>query len=509
MNLEQSDSFKNELERNARSKKNVVLSLVFCAFLVVLLIILIAFLSYIDSVTEKLFVDDTQVSIPKNFYKVIDGERYVNLKALCELLGYNYTKGVYGEYNEDEDSCYMNNNFEIIAVTAGSQKYDKYLELGNDEITIAPFEEVLIKNDSGYGESFNIEKPVKFEDGTLYAPQEYISQMFNMQVDWQDYRIKLYTTNYLITIAQNTMKNKGLTQMSNYYENIKALNYGYIVVGDSQTEGKDAESEFYGVIDLMDGHVVISTKYDEIVFVQNSQEFYITAANGTVGILDSKGQTVIAPSEFEKISLLDAEKKLYLVEKNLEYGVLDKQGNILVYAEYDNVGLDIKDFVKEEVDNQYLFFDKCIPVEKEGKFGLYDINGNRLLEPVYDGFGYKTEIKSTSSGSEQSTLLIPSYVGINGVVINLNDKYGIFDVNTGGLILPTVFDKVYSIKKEGERTYYVSYNEQELELSQYLKEQNLNNVDESGRFLAETNSVEPVAENESETDAEETTEIQE
>ena len=41
MNLEQSDSFKSELERNARSKRNVVISLVFCAFLLVMLLILI------------------------------------------------------------------------------------------------------------------------------------------------------------------------------------------------------------------------------------------------------------------------------------------------------------------------------------------------------------------------------------------------------------------------------------------------------------------------------------
>lgn len=491
MNLEQSDSFKNELERNARSRKNVVISLVFCAFLIVCLVILIAFLKHQDSITEKLFIDDGQVPIPANFYKFVDGERYVNVKVLSDLFGYSYTKGVYGEYTEDSDSCYLQNNFEIIAITAGSDKFTKYLELGNGENTLGTLTDIQFKNGNGYSESFKMEKPIIYEEETLYIPEQYISPMFNIQIEWEEYRIRFYTLNYMLGMAQRTIAAKGITEIDKYYENLRALNYGYIVVGNSTTGQGSTE---FGVINLSTGEIIISTKYDNITFVQNSQEFYITAANGTVGILDGNGGTVIPPSEFEKISLLDDTNKLYLVEKDNEYGVLDKKGEILVYAEYDEIGIDIEDFLEEETDNNALFFGKYIPVEKDGKYGLFDTNGNHLLDTVYDGFGYKTPIKSTSSGSEQSALLIPSYVGINGIVVNLDDKYGIFDASTGGLILPTVFDKVYSIKREGERTYYISYNGAELELSQYLKENNLNNVNENGELLTESTTTEPVVE---------------
>ena len=55
-------------------------------------------------------------------------------------------------------------------------------------------------------------------------------------------------------------------------------------------------------------------------------------------------------------------------------------------------------------------------------------------------------------------------------------------------------DKIYSIKREGERTYYVSFNGEEEELSQLLKREKLNNVNENGELLTEiTNS--PVEEN--------------
>lgn len=487
MNLEESDSFKSELERNARSKRNVIISLVFCSFLIVLLVALIAILKYQDSITNKMFVNGKQVTIPVNFNKTIDGENYVNIKALGELLGYNYTKGIYGEYTEDDDSCYLRNNFEVIAITAGADKYTKYLELSNGGTAIGSIPKVILKNPNGYNESYKLEKPVKFEDGVLYIAQEYITDMFNIQATWEEYRINFFTLEYFETLAQKTLKSKGFADMSTYYENIKALMYGYIIVGNGQAAGKSTE---YGVISLSNGQEIISTKYDEIVFVQKSREFYITAANGTVGIFDKEGKTIISLSEFEKISLLDEENKLYLVEKSGEYGILNRQGQIVLYAEYDKIGIDTTAYVYDKVENTALLFGKCIPVQKNNKYGLYDENGNCLLDVVYDGFGYKSPIKSAASGNEQSVLLIPSEVGINGIVVNLDDKYGIFDINVGGLIFPTVFDKIYSVQKEGERIFYASYNGQEMELSQYLKEMNLNNVDENGKLLTANTSTE-------------------
>ena len=483
MNFEESDSFKGELERNARSRKNVVISLAFCAFLIVCLLVLIAFLRYQDSITEKLFVDGNQVPIPNGFYRNIDGEIYVDLRQIGAMFGYDYTKGVYGEFNEDNDSCYMKNSFELIAVTAGADRYTKHLVRNETNATIGTLTSVRTKNKEGYSESFKLEKPLKYEDGILYLHQNYIAEMFNVQVDWKEYRINFYTLNYLQNYANQTLARLGFVDLDNNFENLKALNYNLMIVGNGQTQGT---SDLYGVYNLSTGAEIISMKYDEIIFVQNAQEFYITAANGTVGIFDKEGKTVIAPSEFEKISLLDQENKLYLVEKDGEYGVLDRTGEILVYAEYDAIGIKIDDFIPEEIDDGLLLFDKCIPVKKDGNYGLYSIDGKRLLDTTYDGFGYKSPIKTTSSGSEQSAILIPSYVGVNGIVVNLDDKFGIFDVNTNELIIPIVCDKIYSIKIEGERTYYVSYMGNELELSQYLKDNNLNNVNENGELLTET-----------------------
>ena len=274
----------------------------------------------------------------------------------------------------------------------------------------------------------------------------------------------------------------GYGEISGYYENLRAMLYGYAIVGNG--DGEKTTSTAYGVISLSDGKEIISMKYDDIKFIQNAKEFYITVANGTVGILGSDGSTIISPSEFEEISLMDEEKELYLVKKGEEYGVLNRNGKVIIYAENDEVGYDVSDFVSETIENPYVLYGKVIPVQKSGKYGLYNLDGELKLRLNYDGLGY-ISTESKSSGNEESTLLIPPSVGICGVVVNLNDLYGIFDVNTEELILPCSYSKIYSITRSGKTTYYVEFNGERIELEQLLVDAKLNNVDENGTLLSE------------------------
>lgn len=485
MNLEESDIFKKEIERNSRHKKTVIISICVCVILMIFLIGLIIFIRYQDSITLKLFVDGKQVSIPNKLYKQIDGKTYVNLKQISSLLGYNYTKGVYGKYNEDEDSCYMQNDFEIVAVTAGESKYTKYIELTGENI-VADIK-VSIKSDAGYSESFKIENPVKYEDGNLYIQKDYISQMFNINYTWEKYRIKFYTLDYQVAKAKKTITSKGYKEMSGYYENLRAILDGFAIIGNG--------SKVYGVMSLADGKEIISLKYNDIKYVQNSKEFYITVADGTMGILAADGSTIIKPTEYEKISLLDEENQLYLVENNKEYGVLNRKGETIVFAENDKIGFDTSPYTLENIDNGLLLFGKCIPVKKDDKYGLYDVNGDMLLNVNYEDFGCKSTASSTTSGNEQSVLIIPSEVGINGIVIKYNNLYGIYDVNAKEIILTCVCPKIYAITKNGKTTYYMEFNGEQIELEQFLIEQGFKNIDENGEYKDKSENNASVSKN--------------
>lgn len=469
MNLEESNSFKEQIEKDSQKKRTIIMALIVCGILMLLLFGLIIYINYQDSITEKFYLDGKQLSKTEGLYREIQGSTYVDLKSLSSILGYTYTKGVYGEYNENEDSAYMQNNFEILAVSANDQKYDKYLEL-TQKATLAEIP-VTLKSENGYSETFNIEKPIIFVDGKIYAPLDNIPEMFNIKLDWKEYRKRIYTLENLVLDAQKKVGKLGYNQISGYYENLRALLYGYAIVGNTVT------NQVYGVVSLEDGKEIISLKYDDIKFVQNEREFYITTGEGMMGLLGEDGSTIIAPSEFEQISLLDKKEQLYLVKKDEEYGVLNRKGKVLIYAENDAIGYDTTPFTTELIDNHYLLFGKVIPAEKNNKFGLYNLEGELVLPITYDGLGYKSTASRTS-GNEESTLIIPSSVGINGVVVNLNDLYGIFDVNEQSLILPCVYSKIYSITKSGKTTYYVEYKDEEIELKQLLKENNLDNIEE-------------------------------
>ena len=487
MNLEESDSFKEKLERNNRHRKGVVLSIVLCACLIALLFILILILKYQDSITEKLFLDKKQISIPKEFYFVEDDTIYLNIKEVSNILNYTYTKGEYNKFNEDEDSCYLQNDFEIVSMSVNSSKYKKYVNVSTDSPTIADIK-VTMKNSNGYNETFNLKHPLKFVNEKIYASVDDVKEMLNVSIDWQKYRFKFYSLDYLVSSAREQAGKAGIAQISGYYENLKAVLYGYIIAGNPVANG-NKNTTLFGVVDFS-GKEIISIKYDDIKFVQNTREFYITVSNGTMGILDENGGTIIAPSEFQDISLLDDENQLYLVEKSGEYGVVNRNGKIIIYAENDQIGYDTTKYNLVDIPNNLFLLNTCIPVKKDGKYGLYNKEGDLVLGIAYTDLGYKTTSKSTTAGNEQSVLIIPPSVGVNGIVINLNDLYGIFDVTTQKILLPCSFSKIYAITKSGETTYYAELGGEQINLADYLKENGLNNVDEEGNPITVKSSEE-------------------
>ena len=486
MNLEESDSFKDEIEKNIRQRRSVMLSIVVCAMIAALLFVMIMILKYQDSITLKMFLNDKQVKIPNGFYREINGKTYVDVKEIATLLGYTYTKGEYGEYNENPDSCYLENDYELIALTAGNEKYKKYIQFANKgrEVAIADIPVVTMES-NGYSESFLIaDAPIEFVDDKLYVCRDYLPEMFNMQVNWQEFRIKFYSFEKLLEAAKERVAKSQYTTMSGYYENLRSVVYGLAVVG---TDENNPDNGLYGVISLEDLTEVIGPKYDQIEFVQNTKEFYITVANGTKGILGADGSTIIKQSEYKDIELLDEENKVYLVEKDGEYGVLDKHGKVIIHAENDKIGYDITNFTVESIDNPALLFKKCIPVEKDGKFGLYNLEGEPLLDIVNDALGCVSNKGAQTSGNKQNVLIIPSKVGINGIVYSFNGYYGIYDVNEEKPVIPPACESVYAITKSGETIYYFDYNGVTYDLKQYLADNGLANIkEEESKETAET-----------------------
>jgi hypothetical protein len=495
MNLEDSDKFMQENEDRNRKKRFLLILIIICAILIAFLFVIILYVKYKDEHTLKMYVDGTQVSISSDLFVSVNDTTYVNIRQIAKTMGLTYTRGSYGEYTEDNDTCYLTGNHEVINFELGSTTFTKYI-LNSDDISddVATEEEKIygaaltVKSENNAKEVFTMDEEIEQIDGNLYMPFSILPDVFNIQINTSEAnRIRIYTMQSLYKNAARLAAKLSYTTITGTYENLRALADGFIVVGNSN--GK------FGVIDTT-GTEVISIKYDEVEFIQNVKEFFVYA-DKNVGLLSSDGTTIIKPTEYDTISVFDADKQLYEVTKNGKYGILNRAGEVIIHAEYDQIGLQnnssystSSDDVYDTLDNKMILFDKCIPVKQNAKYGLFDIEGNEVAKTVYDSIGYFVEDKDTSSSSsssssssnsttivgETSVITIPETVGIKGIVLNQNGLYGIYDAEAERLIIPIVCTKIYSITKAGVTTYYMEFNGTQFEVSSYLKQEGLVSV---------------------------------
>ena len=235
---------------------------------------------------------------------------------------------------------------------------------------------------------------------------------------------------------------------------------------------KDSTTNLYGVASLANPtNTIIGTRYTSIEFMEGSNDFIVRTSDGKMGIIGSDGITKVR-LEYDDIKELDKNLGLYLVTSNNRQGVVNNNGKIIVYQDYDQIGLPntIND---TNVTNKYILMENCIPVQRNGKWGLIDINGNEILPVEYDGFGCDADTSVDSRYTD--VLIIPE---LNGIVVERdevngntrNKKYGMITPD-GNLFINIVLDSIYSVTTQGQTTYYATFQGQILDLVDFVRQQ--------------------------------------
>ena len=199
---------------------------------------------------------------------------------------------------------------------------------------------------------------------------------------------------------------------------------------------------------------ILEPKYDNIDYFPNSKTFSVES-NGKVGLFDKDGTRKIALI-YDSIISMGKNTNLYVVKSNNLYGVIDinksENDNIIIYPQYDKIGINVSSFAYNGVKNGYILLDELIPV-KQGKYwALYNKNGKQ----VSDGFKY-TNIgcnKVKSGKNIYALLQIPELKTL--VVSDQSDKYGFVDINGNDNIVSFILDQVYIKTSEGEDSYWMS-----------------------------------------------------
>ena len=197
-------------------------------------------------------------------------------------------------------------------------------------------------------------------------------------------------------------------------------------------------------------------------------DYYALYADNAWGIVDSDGNKVIEPMYQEMIIVVNNSKDVFLCtydvnEETGEYKtkVVNKE-NKEIYTEYDKVE------ALENYDvNENVWYEKDIlRVQKDGKYGIIDINGKEILATQYDNIetlkGLQNSLIVEQGGlkglvnDSGVTIIPPEYKSIDNfgddyqkgyIVVDENNKYGLISYS-GTKILDNKYEKIEKIYGE-------------------------------------------------------------
>ena len=330
----------------------------------------------------------------------------------------------------------------------------------------------------------------------MYVNSNDLGVICNLQISYNNEknRVNINTLPYIVNYYTVQYSNSSLSNFNNQ----KALLYGLMIVQsvDNTDKNQDAKEIRYGVNNLKNEEIV-GLKYTDIEFIEGSQEFIVTTPESKVGLITKDGDTRVSP-QYDALKQIDKDRNLYLATNNKKSGVIERNGKILMYLEYDQIGVDTTQFPSNDIKNKYILFNNAIPVMRDKKWGLYSIDGKEILPVEYESIGCIS--RTSSDRSLNNILVIPEIEGIvigKEYEIENNNKaiyYGVVS-STGKTLIPTGLETIYSVITSGQETYTMVYMGNSMDLIEYIKE--------TGILEKENNPTEQDSEEETDQDTNE------
>lgn len=455
------EGFQNKEEKKKKTSMTIILVaivLVFC-----MIIGIISYLAYIKNSELKVFLNGQANEKVKDLLVIEDnGTVYVPIKEIASYLGYESYNGEYGNKSEELSKCYVESESEIANFSLGSNKIYKL---------------DLTKESENYWYMYS-KDPIKAINGVLYATSEAAEKAFDISFDYDKdkNRIYIYTTPYLVQTYSSKVLDFGYKEISDKYVNQTAIAQNDFLVVKS-------EKEKYGVV-TTEGDAVLEVKYDDIEYLPTTGDFLVKS-NEKYGIVSKTKETKVQLI-YDSIELMDSDSQLYVVSKDKKYGVIDFSGKTKIYIENDEIGVDSSKFSQNEIKNNYILADNLIPVRKGNVWGLYNKNGNQVVDFKYDSFGYI----ANNNKEAINLLVIPDY---NVLVACKDKKYTLLN-SFGEELFAPVADDIYMTINGGQTYYYIMVNDKQMNAIEFLdsigiKNNSKQDNNESSNNTNETNDT--------------------
>lgn len=166
--------------------------------------------------------------------------------------------------------------------------------------------------------------------------------------------------------------------------------------------------------------------------------YYPVLEEGKWGVIDTKENVIIEPQYDEMIVVPDRTKPLFIVIANVDYqtGTFDSKAidknNQPVYTQYQK----IEAIYNHDENNNLWYEENVLKVQKEGKYGLINLEGEELLPCEYDDIQPIEGVKKS-------------------LVTTKNGKKGLVD-NTGTIIAENIYQEITGLTTQYEDGYIIT-----------------------------------------------------
>lgn len=428
---------KPKKEKNKIKASTIILVLII--LLVILCILAIVAIFYIKETLLSYSLDGRQAKDLENILIFEENNKiYIPIRRMAQYLNYEAYNGDYITLSEDTTKCYIINNNELVSFTLNSNILTKVIEEQTTQI--------------------KIEEAIKEINGELCITAEGAQDAFNFifYYDINNNEIYIQTLSYLYNGYSAEYQKLGYLPIdSETYVNKLAILDDMLIV--------KASNNCYGVITI-GGDIILETKYDSIQYLKETSDFLVES-NNKKGIISREKITKV-DTIYDSIKKISNKNNIfYIVEQSGLFGLLDVEGKTIIYPEYNQIGMDVVAYEQNGITNGYILYNKLIPVMRNQKWGLFDIEGNKITDFLYDSFGC-----SKTQNDLTRTYGVLEVMDYKLIVVSQENKYNLINLEGNLLFNGFVLDSVYITKSEGKDIYYITKGTVTKELIGFLEE---------------------------------------
>lgn len=348
-------------KKKKENSSKILLGIIACVVFIIILLIVMILIIQMNVTT---LIIDGEEKVDYDITKLIsdiNGVTYINIEEFSKLIGYEFHKGEYKSFSNEEDKCYVTGKYETATFYLNEDKINKLpIDSGLNDV----YRENLVKN------------PVEMINNKLYATKEAIEVAFNVSISKKEESLTIITLEHLVKFDNGNAIKWGYTDItSQTFENKKALLYDRLIV--------KKEDGMFKIINRDNTKEIVPDKYSDIQFSESEQEFWVTNSSNKVGILDLNGKIKIEPI-YDSISILDKKQNLYIVEKNQKFGILESGKKEIIEPQYDEIGCNIESVEikgNNKNVNPVITIEECdgIVVKQGEKYGVIDLKNNIIV----------------------------------------------------------------------------------------------------------------------------------